>query len=265
MDSEVYSFALKTTLAELMDICTDLKNCFMFKEDGEIIAQDEGTSEKIVEQFLESFNNIMNESEGIGGIDGITLEGSKGRLNISSMGEIYLLTVTPKKADINYINTVTRVLIPTMLKLLDKINPASLKSEITKEKEPKKEELKENIEEDLEPKELEKPEEKELEEISPEPTVNQLIVEELGGLLVPSDTVRIDNKILSQWEDFSVDGKEIEKVEIETFSGDSTECKVKPIKDSKYENKGVIRMPEKLQQYLAIKKGELVRVKPIVD
>jgi hypothetical protein len=69
----------------------------------------------------------MNESEGIGGIEGITLEGSKGRLNISSMGDIYLLTVTPKKADINYINTVTRVLIPTMLKLLDKINPASLK------------------------------------------------------------------------------------------------------------------------------------------
>jgi hypothetical protein len=256
-----------------MDICPDLKNCFMFKEDGEIVAQDEGTSEKVVEQFLESFNNIMNESEGIGGIEGITLEGGKGRLNISSMGDIYLLTVTPKKADINYINTVTRVLIPTMLKLLDKIDPASLKSKITKKKEPKQEELKEKIKEELkpkeleepEPKELEEPEEKELGEISPEPTVNQLIVEELGGLLVPSDTVRIDNKILSQWEDFSVDGKEIEKVEIETFSGDSTECKVKPIKDSKYENKGVIRMPEKLQQYLAIKKGELVRVKPILD
>ena len=152
-----------------------------------------------------------------------------------------------------------------MLKLLDKINPASLKSKIPEEEEPKEKERKKKIEKELKPEKLEEPTEEELKDISPEPTVNQLIVEELGGLLVPSDTVRIDSKILSQWEDFSDDGKEIEKVEIETFSGESTTCRVKPIKDSKFENKGVIRMPEKMQQYLAIKKGELVRVKPALD
>jgi hypothetical protein len=76
--------------------------------------------------------------------------------------------------------------------------------------------------------------------------------------------VRIDNELLSQWEKFSEDTK-IEKVELETFGGKTTQCKVKPIKDSKYEGKGIIRTPEKIQLNLEIKKGELVRVKPVVD
>jgi hypothetical protein len=98
----------------------------------------------------------------------------------------------------------------------------------------------------------------------PEPPVNQLIVENLGGLLVPSDTVRIDSAILAQWEELYADRK-IEEVEIETFDGRKTTCKVKPIKDSKYDGKGTVQMPEKIQSTLEIKKGELVRAKPIVE
>lgn len=118
---------------------------------------------------------------------------------------------------------------------------------------------------------IEKPEEGEekdwetkSETILPETPVNQLIVENLGGLLVPSDTVRIDNAILTQWEEH-YEGKKIEEVEIETFHGKSTRCKVKPIKDAKYEGKGMVQMPEKIQQSLEIKKGELVRAKPIIE
>ncbi|MCK4313319.1 hypothetical protein KAW04_01005, partial [Candidatus Bathyarchaeota archaeon] len=57
----------------------------------------------------------------------------------------------------------------------------------------------------------------------------------------------------------------IEEVEVETFDGKTSRCKVKPIKDSKYEGKGIIRMPEKIQLNLEIEKGELIRVKPAVD
>lgn len=102
------------------------------------------------------------------------------------------------------------------------------------------------------------------EPLLPEPPVNQLIVENLGGLLVPSDTVRIDSAILSQWESLYQDIK-IEEVEIETFGGKTVRCKVKPIKDSKYEGKGIIQIPEKLQITLEIKKGELVKAKPIIE
>ncbi|MCK4482638.1 hypothetical protein KAU55_05390, partial [Candidatus Bathyarchaeota archaeon] len=70
--------------------------------------------------------------------------------------------------------------------------------------------------------------------------------------------------LLSQWEE-SYDGAKIEQVEVETFDGKRTRCKVKPIKDSKHEGKGIIRIPEKIQLNLDIKKGELVRLKPAVD
>lgn len=92
----------------------------------------------------------------------------------------------------------------------------------------------------------------------------QLIVENIGGLLVPSDTVRVDSETLSGWES-TFEGKKIEYVEIETFDGKTARYKVKPIKDSKYTGKGIVQIPEKAQLALEIKKGELVRVKPIIE
>ncbi len=43
------------------------------------------------------------------------------------------------------------------------------------------------------------------------------------------------------------------------------ECKVKTISDSKLEGRGLIRIPDKTCDMLEVKKGELVRVKPIID
>ncbi|MDI6805126.1 MAG: hypothetical protein QMD20_00500 [Candidatus Bathyarchaeia archaeon] len=249
MNNEVYAFALKNTLNEIRNVCPDITHTFMFTEDGEILAADENTHEKTIIQVIDAFDGILEKAEKIGGVEGITLEGSKGRVNVSCIKDIYFATVTSRKADINYVNTVTRVLIPTVLKLLEKIYPTPLKNTPPPPK--------------IEPEKTEKP------PIEPEPLlselpVNQLIVENLGGLLVPSDTVRIDNEILSQWEKLYEDRK-IEEVEIETFNGKTTRCKVKPIKDSKYEGKGVIQMPEKVQLALEIKKGELVRAKPVIQ
>ncbi len=262
MDNEIYSFALKNTLNEIRNACPDIANSFMFKEDGEIIAGDENTPEKTMVHVVNAFDGIFEKAESIGGVEGITLEGSNGRVNVSHLNDLYLVTVTSRKADMNYVNTVTRVLIPTVLKLLEKIHPTSLKSNsptpkigpefpiVKKSEEPAEEPAEKTIIE----------EHKEV----VEPPVNQLIVENLGGLLVPSDTVRIDSEILLQWEEL-YDGKKIEEVEIGTFNGKKTQCKVKPIKGSKYEGKGIVQMPEKMQLDLEIKKGELVRVKPIVE
>ena len=266
MDNEVYSFALKSTLNEIRNVCPDITHTFMFTQDGEILAADENTPEKIIIQVINAFDGILEKADKIGGVEGITLEGSNGRVNVSCIKDIYFTTVTSKKADINYVNTVTRVLIPTVLRLLEKICPTPLKNAPTTSLKiepeiPMTEELPQPEEEE-EPKEAEKPP-IEPEPLLPEPPVNQLIVENLGGLLVPSDTVRIDTEILSQWEKLYED-KKIEEVEIETFDGKTTRCKVKPIKDSKYEGKGVIQMPEKVQLALEIKKGELVRAKPII-
>ncbi|MGC9345272.1 MAG: hypothetical protein ACP5ER_00560 [Candidatus Bathyarchaeales archaeon] len=278
MSDEVYSFALKNTLNEAQNICPDIKNSFMFKEDGKIIAGDENTLEETITRVVKAFEGVLEKADTIGGVECVTLEGSKGRVNISCINDLYLVTVTSRKANMNYVNTVTRVLVPTVLKLLEKIHPPPLKSsslvpEVETEIEPQipitekfEEEPMEEIAEETITEEPEESMEPEVipEPSLPEPPVNQFIVENLGGLLVPSDTVRIDSEILSQWEEI-YEGRKIEEVEVETFDGKATECKVKPIKNSKYEGKGIIRIPEKMQLTLKIKKGELVRVKPIVE
>ncbi|MEM3623026.1 MAG: hypothetical protein QXR76_04570 [Candidatus Bathyarchaeia archaeon] len=269
MDSELYSFALKNALNEMLNVCPDITSAFMFKKDGEITIGDGKTSEKTIMRVTDLFDDILEKADAIGGFKCAVINGNMGRVNVSSMGEFYLVTVTPAKADMNYVNTLTNVLIPTVLKLLDKIHPAPIKSappslEIETEA-PKVEEPEENVEEPIQETTIEeKKRTAEPEPLLPEPPVSQLIVENLGGLLVPSDTVRIDSVVLTQWNELYND-REIAEVEIETFDGKSTRCKVKPIKDAKYEGKGIIQMPEKIQLTLEIKKGELVRVKPVIE
>ena len=275
MDNEVYSFALKNALNEVRNLCPDITDAFIFNKDGEIIAGDEKVSERTVARVVNAFDSMTEKADAIGDIEGIFLEGAEGRMNIHGMNGVYLLIVTSRNADMNYVNTVTRVVIPTVLKVLEKINPAppannpsptrlqskskaSLADEL---EEPEQETEEETMTE--EPEETEKPEAA-AEMPLKETPVNQLIVENLGGLLVPSDTVRIDNEILSQWEELYED-KKIEEVEIETIDGKTVRCKARPIKDSKYEGKGVIQMPEKIQFTLEIKKGELVRARPVIE
>ena len=277
MDNEAYTFALKNALNEIRNVCPDITNTFMFREDGEIIVGDENTPEKTMVHVVDAFDGIFEKADAIGGVECITIEGSNGRVNVSWLNDLYFVTVTSRKADMNYVNTVTRVLIPTVLRLLEKICPTPLKSnspltetkhqlKIPMDEEFEKPELMEEpVEETVmeEPKETVEAETKH-EPLLSEPPVNQLIVENLGGLLVPSDTVRIDSEILSQWEEL-YEGRKIEEVEIGTFDGKTMRCKVKTIKDSKFEGKGMIQVPEKVQLALEIKKGELVRAKPIIE
>ena len=277
MDNEAYTFALKNVLNEIRNVCPDITNTFMFRENGEIIVGDENTPEKTMVHVVDAFDGIFEKADAIGGVECITIEGSNGKVNVSWLNNLYFVTVTSRKADMNYVNTVTRVLIPTVLRLLEKICPTPLKSNspLTKTKHqpkiPMDEELEkpepvtEPVEETVmeEPKETVETETKH-EQLLSEPPVNQLIVESIGGLLVPSDTVRIDSEILSKWEEL-YEGRKIEEVEIGTFDGKTMRCKVKTIKDWKYEGKGIIQMPEKIQLALEIRKGELVRAKPIIE
>ncbi|MEM3666766.1 MAG: hypothetical protein QW222_06775, partial [Candidatus Bathyarchaeia archaeon] len=240
----------------------------IFTEEDKFAVGDEGTPEKNVEKAVEALNGILDKAGAIGGVKSITLEADGGRLNFSRVNDFYLVMVASKNADANYINTVVRVLVPTVISLLKKIYPTPLKSptlpaetapktQIATETEtPRVEIPTEAVEE--KPKEVVKPE-----PLLPEPPVNQLIVENLGGLMLSSETVRIDSQILSKWEKL-YEGKRIEDVAIETFNGKTVRCKVKPIKDQKYEGKGLIQIPDKIQQTLEIKKGELVKAKPIV-
>jgi hypothetical protein len=287
MNNEVYSFALKSTLQEIQNICPDVSNSFIF-QDEKILAQDE-TPEKTINQTIDAFTDITEKADIIGGLNNLTIQATNGRANIACMNSFYLTTVSSKEADEKYVNTLTRILIPTVIRLLEKIHPAlpgdeTLTPAYSEPAEPEpveevaedvpeqpedqqQEETSETFEEETAPPEEEiiQPEpEIDTEPLLPEPPVTQLIVENIGGLLVASDTVRIDNEVITQWNELYGD-KKISEVTIETLSGKTTRCKFKQIKKSKDTGKGIIKMPEKIQLTLETSQGALVTVKPVVE
>jgi hypothetical protein len=280
MNNEVYAFALRNTLNEIKNAVPDVSNTFIFK-DGKILAKDDTTNEENINRTIHAFNAITERAEAIGDLQTVTFQGSKARVNIVCQNDFYLTTVASKEVDEKYVATLTRVLIPTVIKLVDKIHSASADDDTLTTVNPEHviendtEGATDNAEncekelpvEDAAPTETfeEQPApEVDTEPLLPEPPVTQFIVENLGGLLVPSDTVRIDTAVITQWNDLYGD-KQIEEVDVETLNGRTTRCKFKPIKDSKFAGKGIIQMPEKIQLTLETAKGELVMAKPVVE
>ncbi|MCK4477693.1 hypothetical protein KAU88_04100 [Candidatus Bathyarchaeota archaeon] len=273
MSNEAYAFALKNALTEIRNVCPDVQTCFLFDKKATVIAGDAETPEATLEKVVSSLEGIMEKVDTIGGLNSLVVECSKGNVHISCVNDMYLTMVASKKADMKYLETVARVLIPTVIKLLDSLGPTPLKNFP-----PSSTLLKRGMEEDLrgeeelqEEKELrEEIEEEESKEAEEEPIPelelpsNQLIVESFGGLLVRNDTVQISEDIMSQWEEL-LDGKEINLVDVESFNGKTSQCKVKTLDYSKLENRAVIRIPEKLCHTLDVKKGELVRIKPVIN
>jgi len=126
MDNETYSFALKNTLDEIHSIYPNIKDSFVFAEDGKIIARDENTEERTIVRAVDSLDGIIEKAGFAGNVETIAIESSKGSANVSCMNGLYIVTVT-SNSEKNDAHTVTRVLISTILKLLERINPPSLK------------------------------------------------------------------------------------------------------------------------------------------
>jgi hypothetical protein len=270
MENDVYSFALRTALDEITKACPDIRSIFLFKENGDIISGEEKAQGENAALIVDTVDDILEKAETLGGLQNMILEGTNGTANVTRMNDFYLVTAVPEKADLKYTNTLTSALVPTVLKLLEKINPAPKRdgpAEPERE-EPRVKPVFKHIEESTEETARKHKEyvtsEASSEKILPEPQVSQFIVENVRGLFTSSDTVRIDGDTLSQWTELYED-KKIEEATIETFGGKSVRCKLRPIKDSKYEGKGIIQIPGKIQQTLEIRKGELVRVKPVIE
>ena len=292
MSNEVYTLALESTLQEIQNACPDVTSNFIFK-DGRIIALDKNKKEENATQIIAAYGTITERTDIIGGLEAIKIQSAEGKVNITAINDVHLATVSSNEADEKYINTLTRILIPIVIKIVEQIQPAStnnetitidqteLEEDTIEENVDETEETSEEIIEDtenyqpyeteIETETTEPSEETELAEpegdyeaLLPEPPVTQLIIENLKGFRVPSDTVRVDKEVITQWNELYSDNK-IDEVEVEALNGKITRCKVKPIKKSQDEGKGIIKMPEKIQLTLEVAAGELVTVKPAVD
>jgi len=271
--NEAYTLALKDTLDGMTHSFPCIKNALIFDEKGNIIAVDDKTPEDAAVRTVDALDELLNKADLLDNLENAVFEATKGWLNVSRFDDLFLVTVTSTKTDLDRTNAFANALVPTVLKVLRRVNPTPVKENL--------EELEVEREQPLEHDSKELPDEH-VEEtlikehpdedaqgtaskpVLPEPQVNQFIVENLGGLFASSETVRIDDDLLSKWKEM-YDDREVEEVEIATFGGKSVRCKVKPIKDAKFVGKGLVQIHEKVQSTLEITKGELVRVKPVIE
>jgi len=292
MNEEVYAAALKNALVEIKNVCPDISKAFILMDNGTIVAGDEQATDPNVMRAASSLQSLAEKAASVGGLNDLLIDGDKGKVYVSQVNGMYSVMALSKRADLTFLRTVTGIILPTILKVLNGIDsetalPAHLKpvpnipytpfrqapSEPLVEEEKVEETVKETEEvETPEPLEVTEAEtetetEEEAEAESPKPQIDllsqQLIVDRFGGLMVRADTVQIDFEVLERWGSL-LDVKEIHEVDIETFRGKTTRCKAKVINDQKFEGRGLIRIPEKTCEVLELKRGELVRVKPVI-
>jgi predicted regulator of Ras-like GTPase activity (Roadblock/LC7/MglB family) len=263
LTEETRSFALETALNEIRNACPDVQASFLLDKEANIVARDEETSEAAIEQMHELLDVMLEKTSVIGGLDELVIEGSKSNIHLSSIEDMYLTLVAPKKANIENLQTIPRVLIPTVIKVLDNL-PTSPRRPLPKTPFTKPETVEiEEPDEDDDEVDNDVLEDEVVDHENEVDSSTQLIVESYSGLWVRGDTVQINRQVTDTWED-ALHGKEVELVEVETFNGRSGKFKVKMLEDSKMEGR-IIRIPEKGCQTLKVKKGELVRVKPVTE
>ena len=273
LPNEAYTLALKDTLDGMTRSFPCIKNALIFDEKGNIVAVDDKTPEDAAVRTVDALDEMLNKANLLDNLENAVFEGAEGWLNVSRFDDLFLVTVASTKTDLDRANAFANALVPTVLKVLKRVNLTPVKESLeeleVEHEQPLAHDSKEEPDEPVEEKRIEEHPDEQAQgtaskPVLPEPQVNQFIVENLRGLFTSSETVRIDDELLSKWKEM-YDNREVEQVEIATFGGKSVRCKVKPIKDAKFDGKGLVQIHEKVQSTLEISKGELVRVKPVIE
>ena len=261
--TEIHSNALQTIIGEFKNISPEITNAFIFEANGEIVASDGVTIDKQSKNLVAAFNCISSKAEIMGKVKTVTMQGGDRQLSISSINNRYLATVFSSDADEKVIKSLTYVLVPAVLGLVDDFS----ESPAPKTVEPENKRIEVPI---LRPQDLQHPElvSEELYPFSaaptlPEPPVTQLMIEKIIGFFVSPDIVRVNSDEIAKWNNLYGD-KKITEVHIQTLEGKALTCKFKGVKEAKGNSRGVIQMPEKILQSLQTSKGKLVMVKPVI-
>ncbi len=298
MNEELYTTALKTALNEIESKCPDVNQSFILTSGGTLILGDQKTLDPSVQKTMSFLKDLTGQTDGIGSLEELSVEGENGKVvYVSRISDFYYSTSMSDETNLPKIRTLTGVIFPTIIKAIDSIPPEATPSPVkvnpphsspsklgqtqeTQSSEPEEETVEEIAQEPTEAVEqpqtqhdqespgLEMRAEQPEAETAPKRQMTnvpsqQFIIDKLGGFMVRSDTVQMDSEILQRWKEI-LNGQEITEVDIETFGETTARCKIKVINDKKLEGRGLVRLPEKLCRSLELKKGELVRVKPVI-
>ncbi len=258
--TEAYSNPIQTIIDEIRTLSPETTNALFFRNTGQTIANTQTGTEKQIKKFVANFANISVQAQAIGGIESFTIQTPESQLNIVAVEDYFLATLSSQTANQEILKSITKVVVPTVVRLVNQID---IKDKELEEK-PYEElavsasqEAKPTVEPTLE---IQPP----FEPFLPKTPTNQFMVEKISGFMVAADTVRIDGEIVEQWSNL-YEGKQFSTVIIEALDGKKTTCKFKAIKDAKNSAKGIIQIPEKILQTLQTEKGKLVIVKPVFE
>jgi len=268
--TENHRNALQTVVSELKNFCPDIAGAFVFKADGETLASSQKTTPEQTQSLISSLKAINAQS--IGGIEHFIIQDVNSQLCLTAVGDVYLGTIIARTADQKIVKSLTQVVLPAFIQLTVGVPVKQVKvPKLAAPEEPyvdaalAMQKAKPPVA--IIAHEVEEPQ-KEAEEAPqlPEPLLptaptTQFMVERIGGILVASDTVRIDSETIQKWQDL-YGGKPFSHVNIETLEGKTIVCKHKPLSNSNA--KGIIQIPGKIIQDLGTDRGKLVMVKPAI-
>jgi hypothetical protein len=250
--------ALKAIISEFRTLSPDITSTAVFKLDGEVLATDQNATPEQTQMLIANLNSLTHTGC-IGGLEKLSVQDVNCQVSVAAVGDVYLATVTSRAGDQKVVKSLTDVVAPNAIQLaLKRPKAAEAAPKVNREK------LMQQIQASLPPVEQTKNVAQQTPEIQAETAAphipsTQFMVGKIGGLLVSSDTVRVDSKVLSDWQEAY--GKPFTAVHVETLEGKTVTCKFKPQKDGK----GTIGVPEKILQALECEKGKLVMVKPVIE
>jgi len=123
MSNQVYALALDNTLREIKNVCPDVTNIFVFEENSQTIAKDDDTPQETINKTIDAFQAIKAKTQTSGGLEDITIQGLRRSGKHSLHQQLYLATVTSKEADEKFVDSLTHILISTVVKIVGS-NPA---------------------------------------------------------------------------------------------------------------------------------------------
>jgi hypothetical protein len=264
--TETCSNPLQTIVNEFKIISPEITTAIIYKKTGETIANSENTNQDQIRNLIANFNSIIEQAETLEGIENLTIQASSNQLSITTTNNHCIVAVANSDPDPKIVESLTHVVVPAVIQLIEKIDcePSRPQTGIKDFESPQELQMAGSIvEKQIQPEQVFEPQAT-FEPFLPSPPINQLMVEKIGGLFVPSDTVRIDCDIIQKWSGL-YEGKAIGMVSIETLEGKTTSCKFKAIKEDKSNGKGIIQIPEKILETLQTSKGNLVMVKPVIE
>lgn len=133
MSKDSCAIALKNALTEIKKVFPEVNHSFIFTKDGKLVAKGSETDEKNMEQTINSFQSVAEKADTIGSLKAFYVNGKKGKLILSSINDMYLVLAASKNADTTYLHSISHVIIPTVLKLLETVSPTPLESEPSKQ------------------------------------------------------------------------------------------------------------------------------------